>query len=318
LLSTLADQTAVALENARLFDDLKARNVEIEHLNQELTVANRELTRLDRAKSDFLNIASHELRTPLTHIRGYNDILGEMAEGGSLAAASGLPMIQGVKNGVARLQEIVDVMFDVSKIDTETLDLHLFPVSPAPIVEEAVEMWVEALEERKLALTVEGLEGLPTIIADNKRLEQAFSHLLQNAIKFTPDGGEIKISGRLLGEELPLREQFIEVVIADTGIGIAPDDLERIFEKFYRVGDVALHSTGRAKFKGAGPGLGLTVARGVVKAHGGRIWAESPGYDEETCPGTKFYVVLPVKPPDVEARGLDALIPSARTDANHA
>jgi signal transduction histidine kinase len=92
------------------------------------------------------------------------------------------------------------------------------------------------------------------------------------------------------------QDQSVEIVVSDTGIGIAPEELERIFEKFYRVGDVLLHSTGRTKFKGAGPGLGLTIARGIVEAHGGRIWAESPGYDEETCPGGEFHIVLPVQP----------------------
>lgn len=218
LLSTLADQTAVALENARLFDDLKIRSAEIERLNEELTVANRELARLDQAKSDFIDIASHELRTPLTRVRGFNDILSEMLEDGSLASDIGLQLIQGIKRAV-------------------------------------------------------------------QRLEQVFSNLIQNAIKFTPDGGQIRITGHLLGEGMPFEEQVIEVVVADNGIGIAPDDLERIFEKFYRVGDVILHSTGKTKFKGAGPGLGLTLAQGIVGAHGGRIWAESPGHDEEICPG---------------------------------
>ena len=92
-----------------------------------------------------------------------------------------------------------------------------------------------------------------------------------------------------------VRERFVEIIIADTGIGIAQDELERIFDKFYRVGNVLLHSTGDTKFKGAGPGLGLTIARGIVEAHGGRIWAESPGHNEETCPGARFHILLPVR-----------------------
>jgi signal transduction histidine kinase len=91
--------------------------------------------------------------------------------------------------------------------------------------------------------------------------------------------------------------------VADTGIGIPPDDLERIFEKFYRVGDITSHSTGKIKFKGAGPGLGLTIARGIVEAHGGRLWVESPGHDEQICPGSEFHVVLPVQPRRLEPAG---------------
>jgi signal transduction histidine kinase len=293
LLSTLADQTAVALENARLFDDLKAQNVEIERLNEDMAAANRELARMGQAKSDFIDIASHELRTPLTQVRGYTDILKEMIEYKSLSPESGEQLTRGLKQASERLEEIIDTMFDVAQIDTETLELNLFPESIASIVDAVVKTWATALEERKLTLTVEDLVDLPSIAADRKRLKQAFSHLIQNAIKYTPDGGQIRITGGLLEWTLP-QDQAIEVVVADTGIGIAPDDLERIFEKFYRVGDVLRHSTGKTKFKGAGPGLGLVIARGIVEAHSGRLWAESPGYDEVTCPGGEFHVVLPV------------------------
>jgi signal transduction histidine kinase len=102
-------------------------------------------------------------------------------------------------------------------------------------------------------------------------------------------------------------DQKVEIVVTDTGIGIDPDDLERIFDKFYRVGDVLFHSTGKIKFKGAGPGLGLTIARGIVEAHRGRIWAESPGCDEEACPGSEFHVVLPVRPQHLEPESLQFL-----------
>jgi signal transduction histidine kinase len=110
------------------------------------------------------------------------------------------------------------------------------------------------------------------------------------------------------------REQAVEIVVADTGIGIAPDDLGRIFNRFYRAGDVMSHSTGKTKFKGAGPGLGLTIARGIVEAHGGRIWAESLGYDEQTRPGSQFHVVLPVQPRRLDPAGLEAFIAAARAN----
>jgi signal transduction histidine kinase len=90
----------------------------------------------------------------------------------------------------------------------------------------------------------------------------------------------------------------VEVTIADTGIGIDPDELELVFEKFYRVGSPDLHSTGSTKFKGAGPGLGLPIARGVIRAHGGRVWVESPGHNETTFPGSTFHIVLPVSMPE--------------------
>lgn len=288
LLSTLADQTAVALENARLFNDL-------ERLNRELTIANYKLSRLDQAKTNFIDIASHELRTPLTQVSGYNEVMSEMIEEGSLTPDNWMPMMQDIKQAVGRLKEVVDVMIDVSQLDAEALDLSTISTSLGSIVQNAVASWSKALRERQLTLTIEGLEDVPDIVADGERLKQVFSQLIQNAIKNTPDGGQIQITSHLLGAEDPLQDQAIEITVSDTGIGIPTSDLEFIFEKFYRVGDVMAHSTGETKFKGAGPGLGLTIARGIVEAHGGRIWAESPGYDEVNCPGSTFHVVLPVQ-----------------------
>jgi signal transduction histidine kinase len=116
-----------------------------------------------------------------------------------------------------------------------------------------------------------------------------------NAIKYTPDGGTITISGK----ELPLSSELpkggIEIVVSDTGIGIDPRFKELIFAKFYQTGELALHSSGKTKFKGGGPGLGLAIARGIVEAHHGKLWVESPGYDETNCPGSQFHVVLPLR-----------------------
>jgi signal transduction histidine kinase len=124
-------------------------------------------------------------------------------------------------------------------------------------------------------------------------LQQVFSQLISNAIKSTPNGGHIEIIGRTHTES---NGQFVQVTVKDNGIGIDPADQHRIFDKFYRTGDLMKHSTGKTKFKGAGTGLGLSLAKGIVDAHGGRIWAESPGHDEQTCPGSSFHVLLPLRP----------------------
>ena len=110
--------------------------------------------------------------------------------------------------------------------------------------------------------------------------------MLTNAIKYTPDGGKITVDGRIL-------PGFIEVIVEDTGIGISLADQLTIFEKFNQLGDVALHSSGKTKFMGGGPGLGLPIARGIIEAHDGTIWVDSPGCDEESCPGTAFHILLP-------------------------
>lgn len=297
VLRTLADQTAVALENARLFADLKRQNAENERLNEELMAANRELAWLDKAKSDFIDIASHELRTPLTQVRGYNDILDEMLARGSLTPEAGLEMTSGVRTAARRLEEIVDTMFDVSQLDSASMDLVKSPVAIGSIVRSVLQEWGWAIRERNLSVTTRNLTGLPTVVADSEGMKKILSNLIQNAIKYTPDGGSIHVEGRVMGADVPREEQAVQITVSDTGIGVAPDDLGRIFEKFYRVGNVMRHSTGKTKFKGGGPGLGLAVAKGIVQAHGGRIWAESLGHDEERCPGTEFHVLLPVEQP---------------------
>jgi signal transduction histidine kinase len=294
LLETLAEQTAISLENARLYEDLKLRSAENETLNRELTSANRDLSRLDKAKSDFLNIASHELRTPLTQIIGYNDIVENMASTNELTPTNSMQMTEGVRKAALRLEEIVNTMFDVSRLDIGSLELSMAPVSVLMLVNGAAAKWKDALENRNLTMIISPeLKDLPRINADGKRMIQVFSHLIQNAIKFTPDGGQVWVYGQKFIDQQD-DKKFVEIIVADSGIGIDPEELEYIFEKFYRLGDVMLHSTGETKFKGAGPGLGLTICRGIIEAHGGRVWAESSGYDEEWFPGSKFHVLIPI------------------------
>jgi signal transduction histidine kinase len=146
-------------------------------------------------------------------------------------------------------------------------------------------------------LSARGLRNLPSFQGDNKRLVQAFRNIVLNAIKFTPDGGRIDITGEQQGDE-------IVITIHDSGIGIDVENHTLVFEKFFRAHDPSLHSTGTTKFMGAGPGLGLTIAKGVIEGHGGRIWVESPGHDPANFPGSTFYIALPLTPPDEEKRVL--------------
>jgi signal transduction histidine kinase len=129
-------------------------------------------------------------------------------------------------------------------------------------------------------------------MADSDLLYKALYHLIVNAIKYTPDGGEITISGSVVQDDDG--REAVQVVVADTGIGIDQEHHALIFDKFYQTGEVMLHSSGVTKFKGGGPGLGLAIAKGAVMAHGGEIWVESEGYDEEKLPGSRFLVRLPL------------------------
>jgi len=288
-LSTLAHQTGVALQNARLFESLLDRNARITELNESLRAAYERLERLDRGKSDFLTIASHELRTPLTQMRGYLEVLIDMAEANALPQDQALALARSIARPTRRLEHIISAMIDASEIDAEGLTLHFAPTTLESTMREALRPWIAALEERNITLTVWGVENIAPLHADTERLCQAFSNLISNGIKFTPDGGRVTIKA------YPLDDEHFEVTIADTGVGISSTDQELIFEKFYRVGSVNLHSSGQSKFKGGGPGLGLPIARGVIEGHGGCVWVESRGCDEEQCPGSTFHIVLPYK-----------------------
>jgi signal transduction histidine kinase len=289
LLRTLADQTAVALENARLVADLRQLNAEITGLNQELTQTNERLAILDRQKSDFISISSHELKTPLTQVKGYADLLLQMSHGKEDVQYDAGQMAEGIIRGVRRLQTVVEAMLDVSLIEAEAFAVHPGLVSLRQIILQVVESLEPAFKERHLEAVVQGLDALPLIMADSARLYQALRNVVINAIKFTPDEGRIAVRAALLEAE-----SMVEVTIADSGIGIDPEHHDLIFEKFYRIGELNLHSSGQTKFKGAGPGLGLPIARGIVEAHGGRIWVESEGQNEERTPGSTFHILLPV------------------------
>ncbi len=289
-LSTLANQTAVALENARLVENLIQLNTELRQAYRDLDKAKRDLERLDQTKSDFISIASHELRTPLTTMIGYTEMLIEDRSLPEMAHE----MLLGIAKGTRRLHEIVDSMFDIAQIDTRTLQLHLTPVDIGIIVKEVGQRLEKTIRERRQTLIIE-IPPLPKIKADPNLLEKLFQHLLNNAIKFTPDNGQIRVTGRTVSAQSgDLTNGGIEIIVSDTGVGVDPQAREIIFSKFYQPGDLSKHSTSKTRFKGSGAGLGLALSKGIVEVHGGRIWVESPGYDEVNFPGSHFHVVLPL------------------------
>jgi signal transduction histidine kinase len=205
-----------------------------------------------------------------------------------------------LNSGIKRLQDIIKDLIDVSLIDSNVLTVSLQPVALSEIVRLAADDLEHDTLDRQLQIEIKRFpKAVELMHLDPQRMYQVFVNLIGNAIKYTPDGGEVTVEVQVLqGQTTDMN--FVKVSVADTGIGIASDDLPHIFEKFYRVGETELHSTGKTKFKGGGPGLGLAIVKGIVEAHGGRIWAESPGYDEDLCPGTTFNVMLPIyrEPPD--------------------
>lgn len=267
--------------NQELEGMVRARTAELEQ-------AYKTLAQLDQSKSDFISVVAHELRTPLALIKGYAEMLQDFTP--TVQAEMFNLQVNGIVSGAKRMHEIVNTMVDMIRIDSQALELYPERASIADIFIVLQDEFKEPLQDRRLQLRLIDLERLPEIMVDPDLLPKAFYQLLINAIKYTPDGGIITVSGRQVEEN---GHTALEVVIQDTGIGIDPEYQELIFTKFYQTGPVALHSSGKTKFKGGGPGLGLAITRGIVNAHRGRVWAVSPGYNETTYPGTAFHVILP-------------------------
>ncbi len=289
LMVALANQAALAMDSARLFEQLAI-------INQEVGLLTTKLAGLDQGKSDFLSIASHELRTPLTHIHGYSRMLLDLTEEELSDPAYVKTIIEGIAKGSERMKGVIDVMFDVTEADVGEMNLFTGEVILEEVLEMATRPFLTVLDERRIAFGKSGIKDLPPIEADGTRLVQALENLIGNAIKYTPDGGIVTVQARcMVDEDIG---SAIEIAVIDTGIGIDTEHHQAIFEKFFRVDDTDHHSTGKTKFKGGGPGLGLTLVKAIADAHGGKVWVESLGEDEVNHPGSKFFLVIPMAQPE--------------------
>lgn len=305
IISTFASTAAMAVENAYLYRQLMDNLETVER-------ANYELMSLDQSKTNFLSLASHELRTPLVSVMGYLNLMlaGDL---GNISVEQREILEIAIK-GATRLRDIIEDLLMVAKIEDGHLPLRLRWIAVEEVVDAALAEVGPFMGQRDVAITRERLRHLPKMEGDFDRIQQCFTNLIGNAVKFTPDGGKISISGRKVkldketGVIKPLpsdasilsADTWLELAVEDNGIGIAKEHIEKIFEKFFEVGDVDAHSTGKAKFLGGGTGLGLSITRGIVEAHGGKIWAQSEGEDALKCPGSRFVMLLPVKQPRVK------------------
>jgi signal transduction histidine kinase len=259
----------------------------VAHISSEMDKVQKRIERVDRSKSTFISVAAHELKTPITLIEGYASMMEDLMRAGRGINLESL--LAGMTTGIDRLRAMVDDMLDVSMIDNNLLKLNFQPMQVAQMLDALYLEVAETLKRRNLHMELKTFDSSRQwIYIDPARMMQAIRNVIANAIKFTPDGGIITIDGRTL-------KGFIEVTVSDTGIGISHDDQAVIFEKFGQLGRVDLHSSGKTKFKGGGPGLGLPIARGILDAHGGSIWVESPGYDEKSCPGSIFHILIPIR-----------------------
>ena len=292
---TFAVQASISLENARLYDDLNRFNQMMERMVEqrvnELSSAHNTLQKLDKNKSDFIQVAAHELRTPLTVIKGYMGMLKTASAVQSDTAL--LQAMDGVLQGTDRLHQIVNSMLDVARLETQVVTPHLEAMTLGPILRMIQKDYAEDLKTRQIMLEIDAdINSAPPMLAESDLMKKVLDNVIVNAIKYTPDGGRINISAARV--KLDGRGEFCEVRVRDSGIGIDPANHIIIFEKLYQIGKVELHSSGRTKFKGGGPGLGLAIAAGIVKAHQGKIWVESEGYDEEKLPGSTFFIQIPI------------------------
>lgn len=226
--------------------------------------------RLETVRRDFVSNVSHELRTPLASLKALTETLQEGALEDPPAARR---FLQRMETEIDNLTQMVHELLELSKIESNRVPLKRRPVDPCEMAGPAVERMQLQAERAGLTLRMECLAGLPQVRADPKRLTQVLINLIHNAIKFTPPGGEIVVSG-------DCQDNQVRFWVRDTGVGIAEDMLPRIFERFYKAD--------RSR-SGGGTGLGLSIARHIIEAHGGRIWAESV-----INQGSTFFFTLPI------------------------
>ncbi|MGQ9695811.1 MAG: sensor histidine kinase [Thermodesulfobacteriota bacterium] len=231
------------------------------------------LKELERIREDFVANVSHELRTPLTTIKGYVETLLD----GAIKEEVAEQFVQVIKKHTDRLVKIAEDLLTLSKVESKELQLQMEEILVADFIEEMIILAKGMAEKKNISFTTQEIPSALWVCADRRYLELVFLNLLDNAIKYSPEGSTIKISATVQDEE------FTQVAVQDTGIGIPPEDLPRIFERFYRV------EKGRSR-EYEGTGLGLSIVKHIINAHRGKVWAES-----KLGRGSTFYFTLPLK-----------------------
>lgn len=331
--TTMGNQIGICIEHARMFGELNWKSEELlrshrlleknsrqlelsrKRLEKNLArveLANQELERLDLMKNHFIGMVSHEFRTPLTSLLGSAEFL--LANHATAKDDDIRQLLEIIHTSGARLNEIITNLLKVARVEGNTPSIAKTTLLLQEVLDPVREEFETVLKERGQRLILqEGMESLPFICGHRGYLEEIFTQLLANAVKFTPDGGEICVAARVADrtmladkEQLLFRfnqrfyEQmgckcFVQVEVRDSGIGIDADEQLKIFDKFYEIGDIRHHSTGKHKFQGKGTGMGLAIVKGMVEAHGGMVWVESPAKDAPERPGSAFFLLLPLE-----------------------
>ncbi len=267
-------------------EQIEKKNIEMAKMNTELIRSNAELKKVSELKSNFLSIASHELKTPLTSIKGYSDIIIDNMKD---KLDSGIyRMIESINRAADRLHKVVNNILDVTRIEQKRLRLRPEQLDLGTLAYDCMDELSQFTQKRGISFQCHFSE-LPQFYGDKMRMQQVFTNLFSNAIKYSPDGSAIEVQINLE------KESHFHIVIRDHGIGIDKNEQKNIFDPFYEVGNTNRHSTDFAKFMGGGTGLGLSIVKGIVERHGGRIWVESDGVRDGSFPGSEFHILLPIQ-----------------------
>ena len=278
ILHLVQDVTEMGLVDRQLAqnrNELRLLRDQLTRQNLALAAANAELRRLSEMKSAFVSVAAHELRTPLAPIRGYVEVLLD-GDVGPLNEEQ-REYLEVVQRSVRRLRTLTDNLLDVTRIEAGRIELLLQRTDLSALIKTITAEYRPHVEAKAQSLTLHASSHLPPALCDQARAEQIIGNLLSNASKYTPEGGQIAI-----GLELAHKRGFLQVSVADNGVGIPVEDQSKLFDRFFRAKSAVL--TGAS-----GAGLGLHITRSLVELHGGRIWFET-----ELGQGSTFYVTFPI------------------------